>query len=109
MSFARLLPLVDNRKEESMRRYIGLDVHRESAQVAVWEDGRVRHAGQINTIPEALRLFVDSLRCRESRVGKEHSQPALLFVVRDGPRVAAVEVMWRHWERRRPSTATLGG
>ena len=31
------------------RRCIGLDVHREFAQVAVWEDGRVRQAGQIAT------------------------------------------------------------
>ena len=44
-----------------MRRCIGLDVHREFAQVAVWEDGRVRHVGQIGTTPEALRLFADSL------------------------------------------------
>jgi transposase len=34
-----------------MRRCIGLDVHREFAQVAVWEDGRVRHVGQIGTTP----------------------------------------------------------
>jgi transposase len=44
-----------------MRRCIGLDVHREFAQVAVWEDGRVRHVGQISTTPEALRVFADSL------------------------------------------------
>jgi transposase len=44
-----------------MRRCIGLDVHREFAQVAVWEDGRVRQVGQIGTTPEALRLFADSL------------------------------------------------
>ena len=44
-----------------MRRCIGLDVHREFAQVAIWEDGRVRSAGQIATTPEALRLFADSL------------------------------------------------
>ena len=44
-----------------MRRCIGLDVHREFAQVAVWEDGRVRHVGQIGTTPEALRVFADSL------------------------------------------------
>jgi transposase len=61
VSFARLLSHVDNQKEESMRRCIGLDVHREFAQVAVWEDGRVRHVGQIGTTPEALRLFADSL------------------------------------------------
>jgi transposase len=43
------------------RRCIGLDVHREFAQIAVWEDGRVRQAGQIATTPEALRVFADSL------------------------------------------------
>jgi transposase len=33
-------------------RRIGLDVHREFAQIAVWEDGIVRQAGQIATTPE---------------------------------------------------------
>jgi transposase len=61
VSFARLLSHVKPQKEESMRRCIGLDVHREFAQVAVWEDGRVRHVGQISTTPEALGLFADSL------------------------------------------------
>jgi transposase len=42
-------------------RRIGLDVHREFAQIAVWEDGIVRQAGQIATTPEALRAFADSL------------------------------------------------
>src|SRR3954452_3077294 len=43
------------------RRCIGLDVHREFAQVAIWQDGLVRQAGRIQTTPEALRLFADSL------------------------------------------------
>ena len=43
------------------RRCIGLDVHRDFAQVAIWQDGRVRQAGQVATIPEALRVFADSL------------------------------------------------
>ena len=43
------------------RRCIGLDVHREFAQIAVWEDGRVRQAGQISLTAEALRAFADSL------------------------------------------------
>lgn len=43
------------------RRCIGLDVHREFAQVAVWQSGRVRQAGQIKTTPEELRIFADSL------------------------------------------------
>ena len=40
-----------------MRRCIGLDVHREFAEVAIWEDGVVRLAGQIRTTPEAIRLL----------------------------------------------------
>ncbi len=44
-----------------MSRRIGLDVHREFAQIAVWEDGVVRQAGRIATTPEAIRVFADSL------------------------------------------------
>jgi transposase len=43
------------------KRCIGLDVHRDFAQVAIWQDGLVRQAGQIAATPEALRLFADSL------------------------------------------------
>jgi len=53
-----------------MRRCIGLDVHREFAQVAIWERGQVRQAGQIATTPEALRLFADSL-CEHDEVAIE--------------------------------------
>jgi len=42
-------------------RRIGLDVHRESFQITIWEDGVVRQAGQIATTPDALRAFADSL------------------------------------------------
>jgi transposase len=44
-----------------MRRCIGLDVHREFAQVAIWEDGVIWQAGRIELTPEALRDFADSL------------------------------------------------
>jgi transposase len=43
------------------RRCIGLDVHREFAQVAIWEDGVVRQVGQVPATPEGLRLCADSL------------------------------------------------
>jgi transposase len=36
-------------------------VHREFAQVAIWQDGVVRQAGQIAATPEGLRVFADSL------------------------------------------------
>src|SRR5215217_6155956 len=44
-----------------MRRCFGLDVHREFAQVAIWQDGQVRQVGQVAATPEGLRLFADSL------------------------------------------------
>ena len=43
------------------RRCIGMDVHREFAQIAVWEDGLVRQSGQIALTDEGLRIFADSL------------------------------------------------
>ncbi|MGH3093484.1 MAG: IS110 family transposase [Gaiellaceae bacterium] len=38
-----------------------MDVHREFAEVAIIEDGRVRAGGRVETTPEALRLFARSL------------------------------------------------
>ena len=53
-----------------MRRCIGLDVHREFAEVAIWQEGVVRSAGQIATTAEALRLFAESL-CELDEVALE--------------------------------------
>jgi transposase len=44
-----------------MVRYIGMDVHREFAQLAVVEDGLVRDEGRIGVTPEALRQWAASL------------------------------------------------
>src|SRR5215213_9541132 len=53
-------PSASSRKEDRMRRCIGLDVHREFAQVAIWEDGLIWQAGRIQTTPEALRDFAEA-------------------------------------------------
>src|SRR3954447_22240278 len=45
----------------SRRRCIGLDVHREFAQVAIWQNGLVTHAGRFATTPEGVRAFADGL------------------------------------------------
>ncbi|MGI5153069.1 IS110 family transposase [Plantactinospora sp. CA-294935] len=42
--------------------YIGMDVHREFAQLAVVEDGLVRDEGRIGVTPEALRQWAAGLR-----------------------------------------------
>src|SRR4051794_20633686 len=43
------------------RRCIGLDVHREFAQVAVWQGGVVTQAGRFATTPEGVRAFAEGL------------------------------------------------
>ena len=45
-----------------MVRYVGMDVHREFAQLAVVEDGIVRNEGRIAVSPEALRQWAGGLR-----------------------------------------------
>jgi transposase len=42
-------------------RSIGLDIHRDFAEVAIAEDGEVRSGGRIEMTPEALELFAQSL------------------------------------------------
>jgi hypothetical protein len=59
--FTQLIETEVRAVTQAARRCIGLDVHREFAQVAIWEDGLVRQAGWIDTTPEALRVFADSL------------------------------------------------
>jgi transposase len=71
LSFAHLLSTIDRWLEGGrMRRCIGLDIHREFAEVAIWEDGIVRLAGRIETTPEALHLFAESL-CEQDEVALE--------------------------------------
>src|SRR6187397_3154121 len=45
----------------SMGRCIGMDVHREFAQLAVVEGGVVRDEGRIGVTPEELRAWIDTL------------------------------------------------
>ena len=48
-------------ERQSERRCIGLDVHREFAQVAVWQNGLVVQAGRFDTTPEGVRAFAEGL------------------------------------------------
>ncbi len=43
------------------RRCIGLDVHREFAQVAIWQGGLVIQAGRFATTPQGVRAFAEGL------------------------------------------------
>ena len=46
----------------TLTRFFGLDVHRQFTQIAILEDGRLTHLGQIPTTPEALRAFASTLK-----------------------------------------------
>lgn len=59
-----------------MRRFVGLDVHRDFCEVAIVENGVVRSAGRVATTPEALTLFGESLG-REDEVVLEATANAL--------------------------------
>ena len=46
-------------------RAVALDVHRDFCEVAIVEEGRLRSAGRIETRPETLELFAQSLDARD--------------------------------------------
>jgi transposase len=72
-------------------RFIGLDVHRDWCDVAIYEDGSVRSAGRIATTPEQLQLFAQSL-APDDRVGLETTGNALSIARIIEPHVAGVLV-----------------
>lgn len=73
-------------------RDIGLDVHRDFCEVAIWEEGELRSAGRIETSPEALELFAESLG-REDRVALEVTGNAWEIARIIEPHVAQVLVV----------------
>jgi transposase len=72
-------------------RFIGMDVHRDWCDVAIYEDGKVRSAGRVATTPEQLQLFAQSLG-PEDRVALETTGNALSIARIIEPHVAAVLV-----------------
>ena len=74
-----------------MGRCIGLDVHRDFAQVAVWDRGRVVDAGRIPTSPEGLRAFTKTLR-RSDRVALEATMNTAAIAALVGERAGQVVV-----------------
>jgi transposase len=73
-------------------RDIGLDVHRDFCEVAIVELGEVRSAGRIETTPEAVELFAQSLG-RDDRVVLEVTGNAWEVARIIEPHVAQVMVV----------------
>src|SRR5215211_7724490 len=86
----RLLPL-EQREEEHVRA-IGLDVHLEFCEVAIAEQGEVRSAGRIETRPEQIELFAQSLG-KDDRVALEVTGNAWEIARIIAPHVAQVLVV----------------
>jgi transposase len=72
-------------------RFIGLDVHRDFCDVAIYENAKVRSAGRVASSPEQLQLFAQSLG-PEDRVALETTGNALSIARILEPHVAAVLV-----------------
>jgi len=74
-----------------MGRFIGLDIHRDFAQVAVVEDGFVTDWGRVGCRPEALREFAAGLR-PDDEVALEATGNANAVAVLIEPHVARVVI-----------------
>jgi hypothetical protein len=70
-------------------RFIGMDVHRDFCEVAIWEAGEVRSAGRVSTGDEELGLFAQSLG-HEDRVAMEMSGNAAAIARIIEPHVTSV-------------------
>jgi transposase len=70
-------------------RFIGMDVHRDFCEVAIWEAGEVRNAGRVLTNDEELTLFAQSLGA-DDEVAMEMSGNAAAIAAIVRPHVARV-------------------
>lgn len=51
-----------------VKRVIGMDIHRTFAEVVIWEDGRLRHAGRVDMTRTALEGFGKGLKASDEIV-----------------------------------------
>src|SRR5215207_495152 len=84
------LPITDERRTEL--RAVALDVHRDFCEVAIVEHGELRSGGRIETKPETLELFAQSLD-RQDHVALEVTGNAWEIARILEPHVASVIVV----------------
>ena len=73
-------------------RCIGMDVHRDFCEVAIWDAGEVRPAPRVSARPEQLDEFARQLRPSD-RVAMEATGNALAIARIIEPHVASVEIV----------------
>lgn len=74
-----------------MSRKIGMDIHRDFAQIAMVEDGFLKDAGQIGCRPQELRAWAETLR-EDDEVASEATGNAEAIALLLRPKVARVVV-----------------
>lgn len=75
-----------------MGRCVGLDVHRDFCEVAIWQDGAVGHAPRVAARPEPLEQFARQLGA-EDRVALEATGNALSIARIIRPHVSEVVIV----------------
>lgn len=75
-----------------MGRCIGLDVHRDFCEIAIWQNGEVRRAKQVLTKPSKLMQFAQSLDLKD-RVALESTSNALAIARLIKPHVKEVVIV----------------
>jgi len=73
-------------------RCIGLDIHRDFCEVAIWQDGTVRRAPRVAARPKPLEQFAQQLG-PEDRVALEATGNALLIARIIRPHVRQVVIV----------------
>ncbi len=73
-------------------RCIGMDVHRDFCEVAIWDEGEVSAAPRVPARPAQLEEFARQLRSTD-KVAMEATGNALAIARIIGPHVAAVEIV----------------
>ena len=58
-------------------RYIGMDIHRDFAQIAMVEDGVISDVGRVDCRPEALRTWISG-SCSEYLLAPFNQKPSEL-------------------------------
>lgn len=78
------------------RRCIGMDVHRDQCEIAIWEGGGVRGGGRINSRPEALNRFAERELLATDEVALEATTGAGRVAAIIRPHVSVVVVANTH-------------
>src|SRR4051812_26303424 len=87
-----LRPSASERSVIVQSRCIGMDVHRDFCEVAIWDAGEVSAAPRVPARPEQLLEFAQQLRPTD-RVAMEATSNALAIARIIGPHVGGVEIV----------------